>query len=163
MAWHITSASPAGAQPIEVTSTTQKHPLGTIVTARNTSNGTVGEFIYMTGVTSTVATSVVTYNAATFATTLAVVGAAISKPVAVAMSANVGSQYGWYQISGVASVGKTTATSFAAGVALGTTAGKVIAAATSNAVAGMIGAAIATGSASGSMTVMINRPHMSET
>lgn len=99
MAYHITDQI-AGNQAIADTSTTQKHPLGTIVRAVDPSIGE-GEFIYLLGVASTAVGSWVTYNADDFSTTL-IVPDAIG-PVAVAMSANVASQYGWYQISGKAS------------------------------------------------------------
>ena len=161
MAWRQDTPQ-GGYPPITDTSTTEKVPVGTVITAHDDDSGGAGEFIYLKGVASTVAGSVVTYNATTHDTTLAVVGAAKSLPVAIAMSANVASQYGWYQIGGVATTIKTTATSFAAGAALGTTGGEVIAAATSNAVAGMVVAAIASGNTA-TCTVMLQRPVMSET
>lgn len=89
-------------QAIADTSTTQKHDLGLIITAYDPSYG-VGEFIYLLGVASTAVGSWVTYSADNFGTTLLAANAI--GPVAVAMSANVASQYGWYQISGKA-VGK---------------------------------------------------------
>ena len=46
-----------GAQPIEDTSTTQKHPLGTIVRGTDPTYGE-GEFIYLLGVANTVVGSV---------------------------------------------------------------------------------------------------------
>lgn len=95
-----------GIQPIPVTSTTKNHDLGTIITARDPNYG-AGEFIYLLGVASTVAGSVVTYGGVsggfpTYQTTLAPATANLAVPVAVAASANVGGQYGWYQISGMA-------------------------------------------------------------
>lgn len=87
-------------QAIADTSTTQKLPLGTIVRAEDkatTAYGT-GEFIYLSGVASTVVGSVVTYSADDHSTTLAAANAV--GPVATAMSINVASSYGWYQISG---------------------------------------------------------------
>lgn len=89
-----------GIQPIEDTSTTQMHELGKIVTARHSTYG-FGEFIYLKGVASTVAGSLVTYSPTLGTTTLAPAsGYNLSDPVAVSMSANVASQYGWYQIGG---------------------------------------------------------------
>lgn len=87
-------------QDIDETSTTARVPLGTIVRAIDTATTDygVGEFIYMLGVASTVVGSVVTYDAGGFTTALASANAVGG--VAVAMSANVASQYGWYQISG---------------------------------------------------------------
>ena len=89
-----------GGQAISDTSTTAKHPLGTIVQAKDLASTDygVGEFIYLAGVASTVVGSVVTYDAGGFTTALASANAV--GPVAIAMSANVASQYGWYQISG---------------------------------------------------------------
>lgn len=97
-----------GLQPINATSTTAAHPLGTIVQARDwgTNQNGSGEFIYLLGVASTVAGSWVTYNLDDGSTTLLAANAI--GPVAVAMSANVALGYGWYQISGKA-VGKALA------------------------------------------------------
>lgn len=80
-------------------------PLGTIVQAADSSLYS-GEFIYLLGVASTGVGSWVTYNATDYSTVLLAANAIA--PVAVAMSANVASQYGWYQISGKA-VGKALA------------------------------------------------------
>lgn len=91
-----------GSQPIANTSTTQNHPLGTIVTAYDPTYGG-GEFIYLLGVASTAVGSWVSYNPDDNSTALLAANAA--GDVAVAMSANVASQYGWYQIKGKA-VGK---------------------------------------------------------
>lgn len=98
----------AGAQPIANTETTQKHPLGTIVRGWDPTYGE-GEFIYLLGVGSTVVGSVVKYNATSYLTELLTVSNGKNKgvPVAVAMSANVASQYGWYQTAGNAVVKKT--------------------------------------------------------
>lgn len=91
-----------GSQPIADTDTTQRHPLGTIVRAVDPTYGG-GEFIYLLGVASTAVGSWVTYNPDDFSTALLAANAI--GPVAIAMSANVASQYGWYQIQGKA-VGK---------------------------------------------------------
>lgn len=101
MAFIITDTV-AGAQAIADTSTTQKHPLGTIVRAKDPTYGE-GEFIYLSGVASTAVGSWVTVHEDGFTTTL--LAANDIGRTAVAMSANVASQYGWYQISGKA-VGK---------------------------------------------------------
>lgn len=94
-----------GLQPIADTSTTQQHPLGTIIRAEDPTY-LAGEFIYLKGVASTAVGSWVTYNMDDGTTTLLAANAI--GPVAVAMSANVASQYGWYQIHGKA-VGKALA------------------------------------------------------
>ena len=102
--WKI-QTSRVGLQPIAETSTTKKVPLGTIVTAvhESTTGSTTygsGEFIYLLGVADTAIGTWVTYNADDGSTTRLAANA--FGPVAVAMSANVASQYGWYQISGKA-------------------------------------------------------------
>lgn len=94
-----------GRQPIATTSTTQRHPLGTRVRAVDPTYGE-GEFIYLKGVASTAIGSWVTIHEDDFTTTL--LAANDIGQVGVAMSANVASQYGWYQISGKA-IGKALA------------------------------------------------------
>lgn len=98
----------AGAQPIANNSTVQKHALGTIVRGTDPTYGE-GEFIYLVGVASTVVGAWVIYNATTWQTALGTTTNAENKgvPVAVAMSACVASEYGWYQISGNAVMKKT--------------------------------------------------------
>ena len=86
----------AGMQNIGDTSTTQNQVLGTVVQAKD-----VASTAY--GVASTVVGSFVTFNQDDNSTALLAANAI--GPVAVAMSINVASQYGWYQISGKA-VGK---------------------------------------------------------
>src|SRR5574341_1805016 len=86
-----------GGQPIADTSTVQKHPLGTRVRATDPTYGE-SEFIYLKGVASTVVGSVVVYKQKEATTTLAVL--ASKGALAVAMSANVASQYGWYMVAG---------------------------------------------------------------
>lgn len=95
-----------GIQPIGVNSTTQNHPLGTVIRANDPTFGG-GEFIYLLGVASTVVGNTVTYNATAFQTTLSPNTANNAGPQAVAMSANVAAQYGWYQIGGLATVKKS--------------------------------------------------------
>ncbi len=110
MAYFITTPQ-IGFQDIATTSTTQAHPLGTIVTAFDATTYGTGEFIYLGGVASTVVGSLVTYNPLalnTTATVLSPTAGSQGSPVAVAMSANVaGPNYGWYQISGTAVIKKT--------------------------------------------------------
>ena len=92
----------AGAQPIDVTDTVKRHPLGTIVRASDPTYG-AGEFIYCKGVASTAVGSVVIYYPDDWATALA--STSTVGMVGVAMSANAAStSYGWYQISGKAVV-----------------------------------------------------------
>lgn len=91
-----------GSQPIATTDTVQNHPLGLTVEAIDPVYG-AGEFIYLKGVASTAVGSWVLYNPDDYSTTL--LAANDIGSVAVAMSANVASQYGWYQIKGKA-IGK---------------------------------------------------------
>lgn len=93
-------------QAIAETSTTQNHALGTIVRARDATLG-YGEFIYLLGVSGTSAGILVTYNTTTYQTTVCPSTANLAAPLAVAMSSNIASQYGWYQISGLTTALKT--------------------------------------------------------
>ena len=108
----------AGGQQIADTSTTKQHPLGTIVKGWDPTYGE-GEFIYLLGVASTTVGSVVTWDASTHQTTLAAAGTNLPRRVAFAMSANVASQYGWYQISGMAVAAKSASICCVAGAAMG--------------------------------------------
>lgn len=107
MTWRITENT-VGMQRIADTSTTKNHPLGTIVRAADPTFGE-GEFIYLLGVVGTLAGLSVTYTARTGVTALSTTSGVVEggAPMAVAMSANVASQYGWYQIGGDATVLKT--------------------------------------------------------
>jgi hypothetical protein len=91
-----------GSQAVADTDTTQRHALGKIVSAEDPVYGGA-EFIYLKGVASTVVGSLVTYDINAGTTTLAPATGGTG-PVAVAMSANVANQFGWYQIAGVAAV-----------------------------------------------------------
>ena len=95
-AWKIISPT-IGFQAIDATETSALVPLGTRVRARHVTYGE-GEFIYLLGVASTTANSWVTYNADDHSTTLLAANAIGA--VGIAMSANVASSYGWYQIYG---------------------------------------------------------------
>jgi len=88
-------------QPIDVTDTVKNHPFGTIVKAKHSTYG-FGEFIYLLGVANTFAGAMVTYVASTGVTALSTTSGVATggAPIAFAMSANVASQYGWYQIAG---------------------------------------------------------------
>ena len=158
MAFRVTSQV-LGSQPIADTSTTQKHPLGTIVTAVDPTLGG-GEFIYLKGVADTVVGSIVNYDDAfqTALDTSATAGP--SRPLAIAMSANVASQYGWYQISGLAVATKSAGVSFADGAGVGAGSGLAVAVATGTVIQGAIVRTVASAK-SGVVTVAlaINRPH----
>ena len=101
MAFTITTPQ-LGFQKIADTSTTQNHALGTVVEAVDPTYN-AGTFIYLKGVASTAVGSWVLYNPDDGSTSL--LAANDIGSVAIAMSANVASQYGWYQIRGKA-VGK---------------------------------------------------------
>lgn len=94
----------AGAQPATETSTTQKHPIGTKVTALDHGAGARGEIelVYGKGVASTVAGDVVILDNKGPDSTRVVTTS--RGTVGVAMSANVASQYGWYAVRGVVPV-----------------------------------------------------------
>lgn len=100
MAYTITETT-LGVQPIALDETTanQAVALGTIVQAADPDLGS-GEFIYLKGVASTAIGSWVTYNSSD--NTTALLAANAIGPVAIAMSACVAGDYGWYQISGKA-------------------------------------------------------------
>lgn len=104
MAYIITDGRIA-TQRIETTDTSQNWPLGTIVRAKDPTYGE-GEFVYLKGVASTAVNDVVIYDQYAGTTTRAVAGS--RGPAAVAMSANVANQYGWYQIGGAAVVNAGT-------------------------------------------------------
>lgn len=123
MAYKITDPL-IGPQPIAVTDTTKNHLLGTIVRAEDVSYG-AGEFIYLLGVASTVVGSLVDYDSYLGTTALAPATGGVGS-VAVAMSINVASQYGWYQIAGIAAVKATNGMTVGADVfALAATPGSV--------------------------------------
>jgi hypothetical protein len=151
-----------GLQSLTETSTTALHELGAIVKGVDNGGLGQGEFIYLLGVASTVAGSVVTFDPSTYLTTLAAVGGNQPQPVAIAMSANVASQYGWYQISGVATAAKTCTVSLAAGAAVGVlTTGLMAGTGSGKEIQGAVCAAVASAKASVvTVKVMLQRPHM---
>jgi len=101
MAYTITTER-LGFQPIATTDTVQNHPLGTIVTATDPLYG-AGEFIYLKGVASTQIGTMVDFDNYLGTTTISPATTGTGS-VAIAMSANVANQYGWYQITGSAVV-----------------------------------------------------------
>jgi len=152
-----------GAQPIADTDTTQRHPLGTIVKGWDPTYGE-GEFIYLLGVASTTVGDVVTYNATTYQTALLTTTNGENKGVAVgiAMSANVASQYGWYQIDGNAVVKKTgVAVTPQVPIFISATAGKVkVLASSGQQILGAQTANLTTVvTTTSTVVVTINRPH----
>lgn len=120
MAYLVTDAR-IGSQNIADTSTTQQHPIGTLVRAVDPTYGE-GEFVYLSGLAATAVGDLVVFDQKAGTTTRAVAGS--RGPCAVAMSANVAGQYGWYQVSGSAVV-KSLAAAAGASPYLTATAGTV--------------------------------------
>lgn len=147
-----------GAQPITETSTTKKHNLGTIIRASDATLGE-GEFIYLQGIGSTVVGSIVGYDVSFLTALETTATGGPCRPLAIAMSANVASQYGWYQISGMAVATKANSVSFAAGAGVGATAGLAVAAVTALVIRGAVVRVVAS-AATAVVTVglCINRP-----
>lgn len=160
MTWVITD-NRLGLQKIADTSTTKNHQLGEIVQAEDRTYGG-GEFIYLKGVANTIVGSLVTYDPVNSTTTLIPNTANLAQPVAVAMSANVLANYGWYQISGAAII-KKTGVPVTPGVVvyIGGTAGRVKATAASGkqilGARAVNAATVAAGTST--ITVLISRPH----
>lgn len=137
----------------------QMVPLGTIVRGTHATYGQ-GEFIYLKGVLNTAAGHIVNYDDS-FQTALdstAVSGPA--RPLAVALAAVGASQYGWYQIAGLATAKKANSVSFAKGAGLGAGSGLAVAVATGSVINGACVAVVASAKSDVlSVRVAINRPH----
>ncbi|MCX6010361.1 MAG: hypothetical protein NTW48_10120 [Chloroflexi bacterium] len=154
----------AGLQPIAVTNTTASSPLGYRVTAVDPTYGQ-GEFVYLLGVASTAIGSIVTWNGnstgtPTFQTALTSNTAGQARPIAVAMSANLGGSYGWYQVVGNAVAG--TNGTLAAGPAAVYLAAAGVLTSTQAAGTQVLGAinVTATGTPAANLAVVeINNPH----
>lgn len=89
-------------QPIDETSTTRKHPLGERIRCRDmgTTDRGEAEFVYARGVASTVAGDccvISTNNDAAIRAVARSIG-----PLGWAMAAIVASNYGWFQVGGIA-------------------------------------------------------------
>ena len=147
-----------GLQAINETSATQQHELGLVCGADDATLGS-GEFIYLKGVASTVVGSIVDYDVS-FQTALNTTALNTPSAVAVAMSANVADQYGWYQISGMTTMNKASSVSFAAGAAMASGAGLAIAVVSGLILNAALVAIVASAkSTTLSVKVMVNRPH----
>lgn len=152
----------AGCQPITTHSTTQNHVLGTRVKGIDADYGE-GEFIYLLGVASTEVGSLVRWNATTHQTTLVVATAVQVCPVAIAMSANVASEYGWYQVEGNAVIKKTgVAVNPSVPVYISATAGrvKVIASAGLQVVGARTANLTTVVTTTSTVVLTINNPHL---
>lgn len=161
MAYYAIEAE-AGLQPITDHVTTAQHAVGKIIRAKDPTYG-AGEFIYLVGVASTVVGSLVSYDAAgtlAFQSALHTTELDKSRPVAVAMSACVAGEYGWYQIAGQAIMTKADTVSFAAGAGLAGGSGLAIAVASGLILNGALVAVVASAKTNvTTVRVMINRPH----
>ena len=158
------SQTDAGYTPANGSSAVPTSPMypGMIVQAQDPTYG-MAEFILLKGVASTAVGSVVTYNTSSFTTALAAVGTNKPQPIAIAMSANTSSSnWGWYQISGLAVVAKTCTVSLAANAAVGVlTTGLIAGTASGKEVEGALVAAVASATAGRTtVQVVLNRPHM---
>ena len=156
----FTVSTYAGGQQIATKDTTQNHPLGTIVRGHDPTYGE-GEFIYLKGVASTIAGSIVEYSTS-YQTGLDTTALASPKPLAVAMTTCTSSYYGWYQISGLARGAKLSTTSFAADAHFAASAGLAIAVASGLIINGAVVAVVASAvsvTAPDLVTAIINRPH----
>lgn len=123
MAWYPINGG-IGVQDIATKSTTQYHPLGQIIQAKDPTYG-VGEFIYLKGVGSTAVGSWVVYNGSNGTTALATANHNGSLAVSMTTNTTTGS-YAWYQISGTAqALGLTSITSTSGFLWLTGTAGSV--------------------------------------
>lgn len=136
--------------------------LGMIVRASDPTYGE-GEFILLKGVASTAVGSMVTWDGTTYATALAATTANQGRPVAFSMAANTSATvFSWYQISGTCVASKSTGVAIAPTVALGVNStGKVGNVASGKQVLGARTANAATvASATTTITVVVNRPHL---
>lgn len=147
-----------GMQPINETSATKRHPLGMVVTAKDTTYG-VGEFVYAVGAASTAAGDLCCYDSTNGDTARAVAAGATSKgSCGAAMSANTAGRYGWYQIGGA---GPVFAATVAADVPLylTSTAGKVDDSVSSGEL--VVGLVSRAATSSDYATCQFDRPHVS--
>lgn len=121
----------------------------------------MGEFILLKGVASTAVGSLVIFNTTNYTTTLCPVTANLGSPVAISMTANTSSSnWSWYQIEGVAVVAKSTGLGLATNVALGVNSiGKVGTSASGKQILGAR-TANSTVSATTTVQVIMNRPHL---
>lgn len=159
MAWRISTPLLGVDVGLTTVDTVQRWPLGTIVQASDPTYGQ-GEFIYLKGIGSTVAGSIVHYNDS-FTTALTTTALDEPRSLAVAVGACVASRYGWYQIGGIAYIYKATALCLLKGGRFGASAGAAIAAASGNIIAGAIVAihASVTATARPYVYAMLGRPH----
>jgi hypothetical protein len=163
-AWRVGDNKLGATRPGTV-DTAKAVPLGTVRKFYDTTYGE-GEFIYLAGVTSTVAGDLVSYNTTSFTTTGAAAGAGIPWALAVATAAtDATTEWGWYQISGLAIANKTKTVSFAAGIAIGvSTAALVIHSSSLKELHGawvaIVASATTTTNNGGKIVLNLSRPHL---
>lgn len=123
LAFHPSQAGEIGQQDLTVTDTTKRHPLGKRCKFIDPTYGEI-ECIYLQGLAATAAGDVVAYDPKNLNTVRAV--AATRGPMAVAMSANLANQFGWYAIQGLVPANTTVAGTGAAnsGIQTSATAGQ---------------------------------------
>lgn len=167
--WHVDDTTVFASDIGDVTSE-QVHPLGKIVRGSYTGYASgsdaygAGEFIYLKGVASTIATNLVAYDPLNGTTTLVTAAAhgtdKPSYPVAVAMAATTAGTYGWYQIAGAGLVRCTGSWNPATPVYVAAASGALVpTTATGDAVLGITPLA---SSSTTSIKVLMNRPHMTD-
>lgn len=125
-----------------------------------------GEFILLLGTAGLTIGAVVIYDSATYQTTLLPSTANLARPIAVAMSTPTATQFGWFQISGSATMLKQVNHQLAANLAIGvsSSAGKIVASSSAGNGKEIQGARKTTtgtvASATTTAVIVINRPHM---
>lgn len=149
-------------QSIASLASTAAVPVTTIVRAKDATLGE-GEFIYLKSTASIVVGSLVTWitqSAGSVITAMNPNTANNGTPVAVAMAAGVTSTFGWFQVSGTASVKKTASLiTKNARVFIGGTTGRIRALASSTkCILGMHTAASTSATVS-TVLCTFNRPH----
>lgn len=100
---HFSTEVKLNQQPIGTVSSTQQHPLGTLIRGVDGLLGE-GEFIYLQGVASCLACDLVSYDPFTGLTTRGAAAANSGLPLAVATAPLALGEYGWFQISGAMTV-----------------------------------------------------------
>ena len=92
----------AGVQPIASTSTTQNHPFGTIVRAKDIGSTAYGEaeFVYVKGVSSGATKKWAAYRAKAGLTTLAVASGNYPSIGVMVSDLDATTKFGWLQITG---------------------------------------------------------------
>ena len=135
-------------------------PLGTIIHGVDPTLGE-GEFIFLAGAASVGVGELCTYDGTTFAAIRATTVPNQARPVAISMQAATSGQWGWFQISGTATV-KKRAVIMASKIAVGVgSTGKLGATASGKEVQNMRTANTASVlSATATITVVMDRPHL---